>query len=81
MKYGLVFLLSCLTADPVAISRRTMSRHNSLPAQNGADWGTIKGKITWGGKEIPEKTVLKLPAENQAVPACIAANNGKLPAG
>jgi hypothetical protein len=47
-------------------------------AQAVEGWGTIKGNITWGGKEVPPQVVLKLPA-NAAAADCVKAANGKLP--
>jgi hypothetical protein len=42
----------------------------SLVAQSG-DWGTIKGRIIWGGDQVPERAKIK-PAQDAA--HCLATN-------
>jgi hypothetical protein len=69
MKYSLM----CL-----ALLSFILCQSGRVSAQGG-EWGTIKGRITWSGAKIPPQAVLTLPDNNQGVPACIKANNGKLP--
>jgi hypothetical protein len=48
-------------------------------AQGDGDWGTIKGRVIWGGDKIPPQLEIKLPPENQETAKCIQANKNKLP--
>ena len=67
-------------AHPVrclALAAFFLSIH-ALSADAQQQWGTIKGKIIWGGDKIPPKAVIKLP-ENPGAAGCVQANNGKLP--
>lgn len=48
-------------------------------AQGDGDWGTIKGRITWGGDKLPPQEDIKIPADNPASAQCLQANKGKAP--
>jgi hypothetical protein len=55
----------------------------ALPASSAfaqeAQWGSIKGRIIWGGDKVPPPAEIMLPAENEGAGACVLANKGKLP--
>lgn len=56
----------------------TLLAASALNAQAQEKWGTIKGRITWGGDKVSPKAVIKLPDVPGAA-GCLDANNGKLP--
>jgi len=41
----------------------------SVRAQNG-DWATVKGRITWGGKDVPERKKIAIPDNNPDKMVC-----------
>jgi hypothetical protein len=51
---------------------------SSAVAQD-AKWGSIKGRIVWGGDKVPPQIDIKIPVENPGAAGCIQANKGKLP--
>ena len=54
-----------------------------LPAEQlfaqGQTWGDVKGRIVWGGKNVPAPAKLELSPADPSTPMCHAANKGQAP--
>jgi len=42
-------------------------------------WGDVKGRVIWGGKNVPAPAKLQLPPGDPSTPICIKANKGEEP--
>lgn len=69
----MIRLLAAWVAACVAVSLGWQ-----VSAQDG-NWGTLKGRVTWGGAKVPVQEEIEIPANNPSKADCLKANKGKPP--
>lgn len=70
-----VVLVSCMqNGTPAASEPPTEAPKASMPAGGDGEWGTVKGRVTWGGDGIPKPAVIDTSREAK----CVAKGGGPI---
>src|SRR5262249_9755295 len=70
-----VVLMSCMQNDmPAAVKPALESPPAARPGGGDGEWGTVKGRIVWGGDDLPKPAAIDTSKE----PKCVAKDGGAI---